>query len=212
MPDAWTRALADAVRWLRAEHAAHGAATPLVVAFAGPEPLLAGVPRPSEVLRPPLLELAALALPLGADRLLVAGPGRMRTRPVVPRSTAATRASARTGRGVTRDVLVAVGVDASGVRDPTHGGGGGAHAATLVELLEDATEVPAAVRPDDVDGALAGPLAAWLVRLLELGPRLTRTSDRDLADQLTRCLARGHRIALSEAAAARLRPVTSGGG
>jgi hypothetical protein len=184
-----------------------GAPQPVLAAFRGPEPLgVAGLrPFAHDGLLTALVEIMALLLPLGADRVALALAGRPE-----PQAGGAVRivlsdAELAVERGAL--ALLAISVEARGpgpcrLRSRLH---------PLVReegrwhwRPDDAADLDA--RSCEVTSALAT-LVDGRGTLADEDPAAGR-----LHHQLARCLLRGHRVALAPGVAARLEPDRSGGG
>ncbi|MBW3578545.1 MAG: hypothetical protein KY462_12550 [Actinobacteria bacterium] len=185
----------DAERFLEAtaelDLRAEGQVRPSLVAFDGEQLLFVAWPRPFDEGRyhAPLVELLALAAPLGADRLAAALPGRAWSfaDPIPP---------VVDGVGDLRQRVLAIeSVDAH--RHP-------ARRESIVrpfDLLDGEVRWHEPLRP--------GPSESWIGRALETAAttlrRRMRGSQHHVAvDQATRCLDLGHELAFSQPVAERL--------
>ena len=168
---------------------ATGEVTPCLIACAGEEPLFAAFMRPFApgAYADPMIELLALAMPLGADRLALSMAGRAWSLddPVVP---------AVAGVGDLRQRVVCV---------------------HLADGSGDAPVADTRLRPFSVvDGAVVwdeelrpGPAEGWISQALLVSvssPQQLRASPEELAAQAGRCVALGHQLYLAPAGDARM--------
>lgn len=165
-----------------------GEVDPCFVAFRGEDPLLLAYlrPFPKGGYADPIIEVAALAAPLGADRMAVAMGARAWSLddPIVPAAP----------EGDLRQRVVAVhGVDgAAGVPRPF---------GTLwpFSLEADAVSWGQALRSDDAEGWIPAALAT----LVDAAGRIDVTTE-DLSRQAARCLWLGHDLRLAPSVEERL--------
>lgn len=167
----------------------HGEAAPLFVAVEGDEPLFFAEPRPfpKGAYHDPLIELMALALPLGADRVAVGMTGRVWSLddpivPVVP------------GLGDLRQRALVVQLIDGHERPATPG--------TVVlpySLEHGQVEWDEPIEPGPAEGWIPAALSV----LVDGRDQLT-ASPAELRDQAERCLDRGHALVLVDAIADRL--------
>lgn len=205
----WETAIDDLVATLA--RPASGPPVATLAAYAGDDPVGRVALRPFAPGEPleALVEVLALLLPLGADRLVLAAPAHGRRLPT--EATDGTNDGANDGAGRGGSSLAVMVVDAAGsaersrirarvslwwaTDDPNATSGGG----TATGRWVPATEA-------------GGPVVDALMTLLAGRDQLCVGDDaRHTATQLARCLARGHQVLLAPAHAARVAAVTVDG-
>lgn len=168
---------------------ATGEVTPCLIACAGDEPLLAAFMRPFErgSHADPMIELLALAMPLGADRLALSMGGRAWSLddPVAP---------AVDGVGDLRQRVVCV-----HLADGTSGSPGVQTLLRPFTIRHGAVEWEGELRPGPAEGWVTEALAVSVSSAGEL-----RASADELAAQAQRCVVLGHQLYLAPAGDARM--------